>query len=1183
MPNELRVFISSTFRDLQEEREHLVKKIFPEIRALCRQRGVTFTDIDLRWGLTEEQAVLGTVIRTCLEEVDKCRPYFIGIIGNRYGWAPEFHEIMMDAELLAKYPWIEDVAIEGASVTEMEFIHGVFDAPAVDGEYAFFYHRPGNLAEADDPVRLASVIERSRNSGKPFREFHNVEELGLQVRSDLVAMIERYWPVQEALTPLELQRRAHAAFAANRIRAYIPNPAYLKSFTTWLNESHAPLVIRGESGLGKSSLVAYLTEYYRKRNPTAFVVEHYVGAYQASGTAMSVMRHVIEEIRARFGVDEEIPVREAELQRRFPNWLYRCEHLAAEHGTSVLIVIDAVNQLGASDRRLSWLPKTIPSGVRLVVSTTPGEADDRLLEREWEQMDVVPVSDQRFRQSIVVRYLGEYHKGISAEQVRRVTDDAKASSPLYLRVVAEELRLHGEHETLDAVLDRYVGADDLLAVFDGVLERIEGDYGEPSVRSMLGLIAASRVGLSEIELMELTGMNRLDLSRLLFALDYHLIQNDGLLGFFHDYLRRAVERRYHSDTTVVQQFHERLIQLFASQPVSLRGTQNWIHSLESLGDRDGSLDVLSHIERFAVMWASEPETVMRLWASTETPTIARAYRASLDVWIHEEEPSRERRAMMLGSVAELLARVGGWEESEQLYREQLAELREAHDRLGESKALSSLSGLVRSRSRLQEALRLAIEAEAIAREFGDPKAIAYAVSYRGVAHWSRNEHSEALACYREFEEIARELGNRRNVSVAIGNRGLVHADRRENAEALACYREQEEILRELGDRQNLADALGCRGNLHFARGEYAEALACHQEEEEIHRELGDRRGIATVVGSRGIMHAVRGEYSEALARFGEQERLAREMGDRRQISIAVGNRGNVYGLRGEHDKALECFSEQEEIDRELGDRRRIAMAVGNRGIVHANRGENVEALACYQEQEEIARESGDHKGVALAVSNRGLVHANRREYADALDCFRQLEAERHVIDSPAQRIEWLEGIARVLVEVVEAGAEAPDILNEYIPEIQSLAPVHADEWRAKTLLHARAVAEECLAISRQLSAPETLFKSQALLARISTAQGDVEGARRQMETLLEEASEPTPPLDETDHPPYNALEKRAELHFRLWRINASDAAHRIEALRLYEVLRQWTPRPEYQERIEEMNASTTSDATDSAE
>ena len=53
--NELRVFISSTFRDLQEEREHLIKKIFPEIRSLCRERGITFTEVDLRWGLTEEE------------------------------------------------------------------------------------------------------------------------------------------------------------------------------------------------------------------------------------------------------------------------------------------------------------------------------------------------------------------------------------------------------------------------------------------------------------------------------------------------------------------------------------------------------------------------------------------------------------------------------------------------------------------------------------------------------------------------------------------------------------------------------------------------------------------------------------------------------------------------------------------------------------------------------------------------------------------------------------------------------------------------------------------------------------------------------------------------------------------------------------------------------------------------
>jgi len=34
----VRVFISSTFRDMHEEREELVKQVFPELRRLCDSR-----------------------------------------------------------------------------------------------------------------------------------------------------------------------------------------------------------------------------------------------------------------------------------------------------------------------------------------------------------------------------------------------------------------------------------------------------------------------------------------------------------------------------------------------------------------------------------------------------------------------------------------------------------------------------------------------------------------------------------------------------------------------------------------------------------------------------------------------------------------------------------------------------------------------------------------------------------------------------------------------------------------------------------------------------------------------------------------------------------------------------------------------------------------------------------------
>ena len=45
----MRVFISSTFRDMNAEREELGKFIFPELRRYCREREVEFVEVDLRW------------------------------------------------------------------------------------------------------------------------------------------------------------------------------------------------------------------------------------------------------------------------------------------------------------------------------------------------------------------------------------------------------------------------------------------------------------------------------------------------------------------------------------------------------------------------------------------------------------------------------------------------------------------------------------------------------------------------------------------------------------------------------------------------------------------------------------------------------------------------------------------------------------------------------------------------------------------------------------------------------------------------------------------------------------------------------------------------------------------------------------------------------------------------------
>lgn len=72
----IRIFISSTFQDMQDERAELVTKVFPELRKIAAARDVTMTEIDLRWGISKEESESGKVIQICMNEIENSRPVF---------------------------------------------------------------------------------------------------------------------------------------------------------------------------------------------------------------------------------------------------------------------------------------------------------------------------------------------------------------------------------------------------------------------------------------------------------------------------------------------------------------------------------------------------------------------------------------------------------------------------------------------------------------------------------------------------------------------------------------------------------------------------------------------------------------------------------------------------------------------------------------------------------------------------------------------------------------------------------------------------------------------------------------------------------------------------------------------------------------------------------------------------
>ena len=157
----IRVFISSTFRDMMEERDVLMTHTWPELRSFCRERQVELVEVDLRWGIAEEQSTRKETLKLCLDEIRACRPFFIGLLGERYGWVPG--DDAFTADLKEEQSWLKDM--HDKSVTELEILHGVLNNPEMAGR-AFFYFRDPKYIETITDKKADFLSETSADAEK---------------------------------------------------------------------------------------------------------------------------------------------------------------------------------------------------------------------------------------------------------------------------------------------------------------------------------------------------------------------------------------------------------------------------------------------------------------------------------------------------------------------------------------------------------------------------------------------------------------------------------------------------------------------------------------------------------------------------------------------------------------------------------------------------------------------------------------------------------------------------------------------------------------------------------------------------------------------------------------------------------------------------------------------------------
>lgn len=127
---------------MEEERSYIIEQVIPAFKEKTDEHGVDVSVIDLRWGITEEESRSGKVLEICLRHIDNCRPLFIGIVGDRYGWCPSPEDFTDNEDLKSNFPEIEDYFNEGMSITEIEMQYGAINSKKETDAIFFLRNKP---------------------------------------------------------------------------------------------------------------------------------------------------------------------------------------------------------------------------------------------------------------------------------------------------------------------------------------------------------------------------------------------------------------------------------------------------------------------------------------------------------------------------------------------------------------------------------------------------------------------------------------------------------------------------------------------------------------------------------------------------------------------------------------------------------------------------------------------------------------------------------------------------------------------------------------------------------------------------------------------------------------------------------------------------------------------------------
>lgn len=883
-----RIFISSTFRDMQPEREELAVRCFPALRYDLRDEVMDIADIDLRWGITLGQSRRRETAAICLSEIDRCFPFFLGLLGDRYGWVPSAEDL--PERLLAEHPWLADQS--GLSITEIEFQHGVLRNPASFATSRFYSKYTLEEARVKAERGVCDLLAKLLAAGAVVRcGFRDAKTLGQWVREDYKALLRGFFPPM--VDAAEREETRHRYLADCEAGAFFGRSDDTRALSRLAGPSGRsgtpPIAILGEEGMGKAALAANwirrerphsadesmfarLTRVFRREpRKRDVVIERTAGTEGELPDLGSLSLSIIRALRREANIPRPAPDSPVHALREFPTWL----KLAANCVQLTLVVLHVDRAERDPQRLASWLglPGAVPARVIVTVTDDGQGSYEKPLRASGFRIQRVTAPKINDNIGLVSSILKSYGKTLEIDAGVRQRMDRR--TPKFIVTFADEMRAFGQFgdhgEKLRERMLWYLDTDGMRELYCKMLSRWETDLFEECeskcFRGILAHLLPIKHGVPESVFLGL--IQRLDLAcnpfhwtRFRVVAENRLFKSDSGISIQDTAFRAAVADFIRTEMESLAAARRRIVEALSRVRFGISDPSELLWQWEALQDWGSIRDFVSDPDQLARYWTTHEFVFKRLIAgvalrfgiSVRSLFVAdRIFSAGIGGAVHTLRLLLDHgeNKLVSGYMADLWERWGD------------------RPSLNERRQLLAVQADASAGEAPLDALRFYQEEERYCIQLEDDAARAACLGNQATAFGRLNMLPQAAAAHAEEERICRSRGYWRLLAGSLINQSR-HMPPNENVkQVLRRLQEAESIARLLRDPILISRACILQGTIWDGQLSHKHAAAAYRHAVEALRGVGEVEPLAFALV--GLANSLRrtGDYDAALAAIDE--------------------------------------------------------------------------------------------------------------------------------------------------------------------------------------------------------------------------------------------------------------------------------------------------------------------------